>query len=741
MENNQRLRTFSTAPVFFTAISTILGAILFLRFGYAVGTLGYLGVLFIIIIGHMVTIPTALAISEISTNQKVEGGGEYFIISRSFGLNIGATIGISLFLSQAISVAFYVIAFTEAFEPVFNWISDSYGVSLPRQAVSLPAMAILSVLILTRGANMGVKALYVIVGILFLAIFMFFFGGTDYVPSKNSALLFFEFRNTSDFFIVFAIVFPAFTGMTAGVGLSGDLKNPAKSIPLGTISATLIGMVLYLLITWKLTSSASPEDLVNEQLIMSRIAVLGWLIIPLGLAASTISSAIGSVMVAPRTLQALASDHAFPNKSFNQLLSKGKGVTLEPFNSSVVTCIIAFIFVALGDVNVVARIISMFFMVTYGSLCLISFLYHFGSDPSYRPTFRSRWYISLLGFLMCLWLMFKMDTLYAVIAILSMVGLYNLIGYYNKGRRGLQFIFQGVLFQINRSIQIYLQKAGIVRIKQEWRPSIVCVSSYSFQREEAFYLLDWISYKYGFATYIHLIEGYFSKASHDEAIQTLGKLISKYGSMKSNVYIDTLISPSYTSALAQIVQLPGISGMENNMILFEFNKDNPENLGRIVENIDLVRAGLYDVAILASSYKRIRYENGLHIWIKSTDYDNASLMILLGYIINGHPLWHKSKISIFSIVKREEAESSRNNLVEMMKSGRIPISEKNIEIILHDENVSVKSIIHQRSSDAGLTMLGFHSDRVKHDGEEIFKGYERMGNVLFVNASSRKEIY
>jgi len=741
MEDNQRLRTFSTAPVFFTAISTILGAILFLRFGYAVGTLGYLGVLFIIIIGHMVTIPTALAISEIATNQKVEGGGEYFIISRSFGLNIGATIGISLFLSQAISVAFYVIAFTEAFEPVFNWISDLYGVSLPRQAVSLPAMAILSVLILTRGANMGVKALYVIVGILFLAILMFFIGGTDYVPSKNNALMFFEFRNTSDFFIVFAIVFPAFTGMTAGVGLSGDLKNPSKSIPLGTISATLIGMVLYLLITWKLTSSASPEDLVNEQLIMSQIAVMGWLIIPLGLAASTISSAIGSVMVAPRTLQALASDHAFPNKSFNQLLSKGKGMTLEPFNASVVTCIIAFIFVALGDVNVVARIISMFFMVTYGSLCLISFLYHFGSDPSYRPTFRSRWYISLLGFLMCLWLMFKMDTLYAVIAILSMVGLYNLIGYYNKGRRGLQFIFQGVLFQINRSIQIYLQKAGIVRIKQEWRPSIVCVSSYSFQREEAFYLLDWISYKYGFATYIHLIEGYFSKASHDEAIQTLGKLINKYGSMKSNVYIDTLISPSYTSALAQIVQLPGISGMENNMILFEFNKDNPENLGRIVENIDLVRAGLYDVAILASSYKRIRYENGLHIWIKSTDYDNASLMILLGYIINGHPLWHKSKISIFSIVKREEAESSRTNLVEMMKSGRIPISEKNIEIILHDENVSVKSIIHQRSSDAGLTMLGFHSDRVKHDGEEIFKGYERMGNILFVNASSRKEIY
>lgn len=740
MENNQRLRTFSTAPVFFTAISTILGAILFLRFGFAVGSLGYLGVLLIILIGHMVTIPTALAISEIATNQKVEGGGEYFIISRSFGLNIGATIGISLFLSQAISVAFYVIAFTEAFEPVFNWIRESYGVSLPRQAFSLPAMAILSILILTRGANLGVKALYFIVGILLLAILFFFLGKSGYVPEKNSALLFFEFRHSSDFFLVFAIVFPAFTGMTAGVGLSGDLKDPARSIPLGTISATLIGMVVYVLITWKMVNSASTEDLLTEQLIMSRIALYGWLVIPLGLAASTISSALGSVMVAPRTLQALASDHAFPNKKLNGFLSRGKGAILEPFNASLITCLIAFIFVALGDVNAVARIISMFFMVTYGSLCLISFLYHFGSDPSYRPTFRSRWYISLLGFLMCLWLMFKMDTLYAVLAIGAMIGLYLLIGQSNKGGRGLQFIFQGALFQINRSIQIYLQKAGIARIKQEWRPSVVCISESSFDREESFYLLDWISYKYGFATYIHLMNGYFSKKTYDESKITLDKLITRFGSLKSNVYIDTLISPSYTSAIAQIVQLPGISGLDNNMILFEFCKDEPVNLGRIVENVDLIRAGNYDVGIFGSSFKRIRFDAGIHIWIKSSDYDNASLMILLGYVINGHPSWSKSKIKIFSIVKEQEAESSRANLVAMMKSGRIPILEKNIEIIRHDEQVSIRDIIVERSANAGLTLLGFHSDRLQHDKEKVFLGYEDMGNILFVNASNRKEI-
>ena len=151
MASEPVIKPFGTAPVFFTAISTILGAILFLRFGYATGTLGFWGVLLIILLGHSLTIPTALAISELATNKRVEGGGEYFLISRSFGLNIGATIGIALYLSQAISVAFYIIAFTEAFEFFFNFIAESLKINLPRQVISIPSMAILGFIILQIG--------------------------------------------------------------------------------------------------------------------------------------------------------------------------------------------------------------------------------------------------------------------------------------------------------------------------------------------------------------------------------------------------------------------------------------------------------------------------------------------------------------------------------------------------------------------------------------------------------------
>ncbi|MFA5588222.1 MAG: amino acid permease, partial [Mariniphaga sp.] len=441
-------KKFGTAPVFLTAISTILGAILFLRFGYAVGTLGFWGAILLILLGHMVAIPTALAISEIATNKRVEGGGEYFIISRSFGLNIGATIGVALFFSQSISVAFYVIAFTEAFEFFFNYVADNFGFILPRQAVSLPVMAGLAVLIIKKGANMGVKTLYVVTAILILSLALFFMGKTGHADDSTFNLASAELRNPQDFFVVFAIVFPAFTGMTAGVGLSGDLKKPSVAIPRGTILATLTGMLVYFFVVYKLALSAPVEELLEDQLVMAKIAIFGAVAIPFGLAASTISAALGSVMVAPRTLQALALDSAFPSQKLNGWLSKSRINDNEPINATLVTSVIAFVFVALGDVNAVASIISMFFMVTYGSLCLISFLNHFGSSPSYRPSFRSRWYISLTGFIVSVWVMFKISTLYAFLAFGLITILYLYINHYHKSRQGFASLFANSLFQL-----------------------------------------------------------------------------------------------------------------------------------------------------------------------------------------------------------------------------------------------------------------------------------------------------
>ena len=737
---NNNTKKFGTAPVFFTAISTILGAILFLRFGYAVGTLGFWGVVLIILLGHMVTIPTALAISEIATNKRVEGGGEYFIISRSFGLNIGATIGIALFFSQAISVAFYVIAFTESFEFFFNYLSSHFGFTLPRQAISLPVMFGLAALIIKKGANLGVKALYFVIGVLAVSLALFFLGKTDHSSTSAFSLANAELRNPQDFFIVFAIIFPAFTGMTAGVGLSGDLRKPSRAIPLGTTLATVIGMIIYFFVVYKLAHSASVEDLLQHQLIMGKIAIAGVIVIPLGLAASTISSALGSVMVAPRTLQALALDNAFPSKKINKWLSAATVKDNEPRNASLVTTIIAFVFVALGNVNAVATIISMFFMVTYGSLCLISFLNHFGSSPSYRPSFRSKWYISLTGFLVSVWVMFKINTPYALMAFALITLIYIYINHYHKYRKGFASIFANALFQLNRNLQILIQNKNSKKAHKEWRPSAICISKDSFKRDKALQLLNWISYKYGFGTYLHRIEGYYSKSTVQQAKEELLKLLKVVNEVENHVYIDTLISPSYTSAIAQAIQIPGIAGMENNMVIFEYDKENPENLEDIIDNFSLVSSGDFDICLLACSGKSISFKNGIHVWINSLDTENANLMILLSFIISGHPDWKKGQIQIFDICLPEQLEQTKIKMHELVTTGRLPITPKNINVIIQQPDVSAKTIINERSQNAGITLIGIREERVKHEKEKLFNGYDELGTILFVHSKDQKKI-
>ena len=737
----ESLGQFGTTPVFMASISTILGAILFLRFGYAVGNVGFFGAIAIIILGHAVTIPTALAVAEIATNRKVEGGGDYYVISRSFGLNIGAAIGIALFLSQAISVSFYIIAFAESFIPFGQYINETYNLGSfshyleDRKAIGLVSMSLLSILILSKGADLGVKALYVVASIIFVSLILFFFGESQI--SWDNVDFFSKVENADNFFYVFTIIFPAFTGISAGLGLSGDLKEPRVSIPRGTIIATILGAIIYVLVAFKLTISTDLENLANNQLVMSDIAL--WRpIIPIGLACAAISSALGSIIVAPRTLQALGKDKIFPSLKLDYWLAKGKKKNNEPLNGTLVTCVIAFFFIYIGDINFVARIISMFFMVTYGAICLISFLEHFSGDPSYRPVFKSRWYISLLGATLSIWLMFKMDTLFAFLSIIIMISFYYSISKKSSDKREFVNLFKDVLEQLGRQIQIFLQRKNESSISNvHWRPFVVSISDASLKRNGAFDITRWIAHKYGFGTYIHFIKGYLSKQTFEESKEIKHKLIEN---KKTNVYVDTLISPSYTSALAQVVQLSSITGTENNLILLEYCESNKESFEDVISNFNLLHTTGYDVAIMRSNDNKVDKKEEIHIWISSRDYENSNMMILLGYIILGHPDWKNAQIKVFSIYPKDKFEEYKNQMFDYIESGRLPISPRNMKMLLHDEDISIKEIINQRSSKSDLTIIGFRGELVKKQKLDIFEGYDNLGNILFVNSINKKDI-
>ncbi len=781
---------FGTAPVFFTAISTILGAIMFLRFGFAVGMVGLAGTMAIILIGHAVTIPTAMAIAEIATNQKVEGGGEYYIISRSFGLVIGSTIGIALYMSQAISVAFYIMAFTEAFRPLVSWVLETQPLlpwaksllEMP-QTIGIPALLLLTLLILTKGADLGVKVLYTVVATLALALVAFFVGTTDYAAANSidffnsysadieeTAAALTDLANQAGdpdtvylsdgnpvaneapppaprpnlpkvgFFTVFAIIFPAFTGMTAGVGLSGDLKDPGKSIPLGTLAATIGGMVIYFFMAWKLSASAPPEALADtSRLVMADIAWQGWWIIPLGLAAATISSALGSILVAPRTLQAIAADSIFPAPAMNRWISKGRGDNNEPYNASLITVLVAAFFIMLGALDSVAEIISMFFMVTYGSLCLISFLNHFAADPSYRPKFRSKWFVSLFGALACFGLMFFMNSTYAAMAIALIGIIYLYISYTNPDKQSMALIFQGVIFQFSRRLQIFLQKADKEE-KTTWRPSVIAASDATFTRLGAFDLLRWLSQKYGFGTYLHYVNGYLSHEKSDEAAEIKERIIRMAESTDSRIYVDTIVSPSYTSAIAQIVQFPGIAGTDNNLLLLEYSKNREDGLKDIVDNFKLIKSVEFNVGILGLSERGFGLKKSIHVWITRAHYESANLMILLAYVMTGHPDWEGAEIKLYAVFEESKLEQERQGLYDLIETGQLPISRNNIEVLCRQGDTDSREVIARKSGEADLVILGFRDEALKRIGPEYFAGYDDIGNVLFVNAAGEVRI-
>jgi len=180
--------------------------------------------------------------------------------------------------------------------------------------------------------------------------------------------------------------------------------------------------------------------------------------------------------------------------------------------------------------------------------------------------------------------------------------------------------------------------------------------------------------------------------------------------------------------------------MENNMVIFEYDKEQPDNLKKVIENFALVNSGRFDICILACSEKPMNMRNGIHIWINSLDTENSNLMILLSFIILGHPELKKTEIKIFALCKEHEVSSTKTELKNLIILGRLPINEKNVKVILQPVGVSSRRIIAEHSHKAGLTLIGLREELVKHEKEDLFKGYDELGTVLFVHSKNQKAI-
>jgi amino acid transporter len=225
-----------------------------------VGNVGFFGALIIIILAHVATVSTGLAMSSMSTNVKIGTGGFYSILSRSLGLEIGGAIGIPLYLSQALSIALYIVGFVEVINTYFPDINARLLASI---------MVIVLFGFSLFGAKIVIRIQYFVLVLIAFSLVAFFIGEPP--PLKTASSIWYAESNTS-FWIVFAIFFPAVTGISAGASMSGDLKNPRKNIPNGMLSAIGLGMVIYIGTAYWLSRVASPEDLITNTYIMAHIA-------------------------------------------------------------------------------------------------------------------------------------------------------------------------------------------------------------------------------------------------------------------------------------------------------------------------------------------------------------------------------------------------------------------------------------------------------------------------------------
>ncbi|PLX18294.1 MAG: Na-K-Cl cotransporter, partial [Marinilabiliales bacterium] len=442
MQNKSaQLNTFG--GVFTPSLLTILGVIMYLRFGWVVGNVGLIGTLIIVTLSTSITFLTALSIAAIATNAPVKSGGAYFMISRSLGIEIGGAIGIPLYLAQAFSVALYIIGFSESIVSIFP-------------AVDIKIVGIITTIVLGTlslfSTKAAIRAQYIILGVIALSLLSLVFGG----PIENSQIEMWGVPSSEavNFWKVFAVFFPAVTGIMAGVNMSGDLKDPSKSIPKGTFIAVGVGYVIYMTLPMILATRADAKTLVENPMIMQQIAFWGGAIL-LGIWGATLSSAVGSLMGAPRVLQALTNDKVIPRQF--SFLGKGSGKEKIPRWATIFTIVLTLILVYLGNLNTIAPILTMFFLTTYGILNITAGIEKLVESPSFRPKFKVHWLFSLLGTIGCFAVMFLINPIATIIAIIFISIVYTWLR-----RRNLKATWgdvrSGMLLQIIRYALLRLEK-------------------------------------------------------------------------------------------------------------------------------------------------------------------------------------------------------------------------------------------------------------------------------------------
>ncbi len=700
--------------VFTPSILTILGVILYLRTGWVVGNVGMAGAIVIVVIANAVTLATALSVAAIATNMRVGAGGAYYMISRSLGVEVGAAIGIPLFLAQAFSVTLYAFGLAESLQLIWP--------AVPQRPVAAATVLVVA-LLATRGADLALRLQLPIMGAIALSIVVAVYGIARSVPDTIQLT---GVPDGEPFWAVFAVFFPAVTGIMAGVSLSGDLRRPERSIPLGTIAAVLTGFLVYLGAVVGLGLAASPRELVDDNLIWFTLTgAVSFLVFP-GLWGAIFSSAVGSVLGAPRTLQAMVDDRVLP-----RLLGRDVPFVEGPGVPLLISLAVALGAVGLGDLNAVAPALTMFFLTTYGMVNLVAGVEKLTGDPSFRPKVQVHWAISLGGAFGCFWVMFLINPVALGVALVLEVSLYLLMR-----RRALAApwgdLRRGALMALVRSTVMQLRR--LPPDPRNWRPNILLFAGDVTRRPGLVRYGAWLVQDRGILTVADLRVGPLAELGPSVAgwkddlnaeLEELG--VAAFGEVE--------IVDEFVSGALAVAQANGIAGLDSNTVMFGWTDKAERRAERLRIIEELATLGISAVICSPRDLDVARRRRRIVVWWGGLQ-ANGDMLALFAHLLSLNPEWRDASISIKSVAT-SEMMLERNTLLlrRVIQAARIDAS---VDVILRDSDAPIMSMIAERSRDADVVLMGLRSVKPGEEAEyaDRLTGFVAvLPSVLFVRSA------
>lgn len=700
--------------VFTPSILTILGIILFLRLGYVTGSGGVAQALIIVGIANLITILTSQSLAAIATNLKVKGGGDYYLISRTLGVEFGGAIGVVLYLAQSVSVAFYCIGFGEAVIALVG--ENSY---LTYQHVAFLAIGAIFILALV-GADVATRFQYIVMVLLCAALFSFYVGG---VPQWQSATFQSNWSGTggtASFWIIFGIFFPAVTGFTQGVSMSGDLKDPGKSLPTGTFLAVGLSIIVYVSVVIIFGGVLPNRVLVEDYQAIKQVSRYDFLI-DVGVIAATLSSAMASFLGGPRILQSLAADKIFP---LLNPFAKGSGQTNNPRRAVLLTCVIALITVALGQLNLVARIVSMFFLISYGLLNYATWFEANSESPSFRPRFK--WfnkYFSLLGCLVCMAVIFALDVEYGLVALAILAAIHQFI---KRKENPARWADSGRSHSMNVIRKEMLGDLSAPEHDRDWRPHILAFTKEPERRSLLLHFCDWLAGSSGLVTAVTIVEGSEPQVFKDKRIAQ-EELKNCVEQQKLHIFPLVISGDHLTSSLKTLLQGYGIGPIKGNTLVCNWYGETLTSFPGLTamkfgHNLrQAFRCG-YNLVVFHGDPLRTetlfdtnKPKRKIDVWWTSDP--SSRLMLLFAYLVTRHPLWQHASIRVLT---SNEGESNSDGMAEKLASVQHQLDEARIgaepELVTDTKPETVVAL----SADSDLVFLPF---RIKHSMLTDNNGY------------------